>query len=290
MFDRILFIFSEALTALVRNRYVALLAVITTGVALYVLGGLGWAYSELTTYGNSLTGKFEMRVHLRETVQPAEVSAVAKELRALPGVASVVWIPKDRAWAKFVAEQPEFKGIENPYTESLKLTLNDLGQGDTVAQKARSLPPVDENGVNYMREEQRLVDQVLHLLRWLGTVAGTLLSLIAGVQIFSVVRLTAMSRKVEMRIMQLVGASHITTYGPFVIEGIVQGVLGGGLAWLLLRLTHGQIANVIPVWDSLSKVPAFPTMILLKTLVGAGAAYGMVCSLLALIRLHQKPQ
>lgn len=290
MIDRLFFILGEAKVSLQRNLGMVFLSILTTAVCLYVLGGLGLVYLGLQRGAKEMTGALEMRVYLREETTRESVSALLKEVRSMPGVDKAVLIPKEKAWEKFSAENPQIaKDIENPYPDGLKIILNDLSQGETIAQTMRARPEVEpENGVNYLKKEQNLLEQAMKLLRWVGATAGGMLLLVAGVLIFTVTRLAAMSRRLEIRIMRLVGAGYGTMYLPMVIEGKVQGVLGGALAAGLLHLTYRQIGQVIASYESIPPLPAFPAQPVYLWTIVAGAIYGVLCSLLALIRLQQR--
>jgi cell division transport system permease protein len=290
MLDRLLFILSEALVSLRRNLGMVVLSVLTTAVCLYVLGGLGLLYLGLQKGAKGMTGSLEMRVYLRETTTQEQVSNLLREVRATQGVDKAILIPKDKAWAKFSRENPGIaKDIANPYPDGLKITLDDLSRGDAIAAQMRARPEVEpENGVNYLQKEQDLLEQAMKLLRWVGVTAGGMLLLVAGVLIFTVTRLAAMSRRVEIRIMRLVGAGYSTMYLPMILEGKVQGVLGGLLAAGLLQLTYRQVTHVVAAYESIPPLPAFPLQSVYIYTVIAGAAYGVVCSCLALIRLHKR--
>ena len=290
MLDRLMFILSEALVSLRRNFGMVVLSVLTTAVCLYVLGGLGLLYLGLQRGATGMTGALEMRVYLKEETTREQVSALLKEVRSMQGVDKAILIPKERAWEKFATENPQIaKDIENPYPDGLKIILNDLSRGDSIANELRVRPEVEPgNGVNYLRKEQNLLEQALKLLRWVGATAGGLLLVVAGVLIFTVTRLAAMSRRVEIRIMRLVGAGYSTMYLPMVIEGKVQGVLGGLLAAGLLQLTYREVSHVVASYESIPPLPAFPLQPVYLYMVVAGACYGVICSCLALIRLQQR--
>ncbi len=290
MLDRLFFILSEAFVSLRRNLGMVILSVLTTAVCLYVLGGLGLLYLGLQKGAKGMTGALEMRVYLKEATTHEEVSSLLKEVRAMPGIDKAILIPKERAWEKFSIEHPEIaKDIENPYPDGLKIILNDLSRGDSIATELRARPEVEpDNGVNYLRKEQNLLEQAMKLLRWVGATAGGMLLLVAGVLIFTVTRLAAMSRRIEIRIMRLVGAGYSTMYLPMVIEGKIQGVLGGLLAAGLLQLTYREVSHVVASYESIPPLPAFPLQPIYLWMVVAGACYGIICSCLALIRLHKR--
>jgi cell division transport system permease protein len=282
--DRISFLFGEALTAMRRNYTMTFAAIITAAVSLFLIGGLGYVYVRTTEYAQSLTGRFEMRVILKDGTPVDQISAVANTIRLMDGVKAVFWIPRERAWARDKAKNPDLtEGVENPYPDAFKVTLRDVHSGDLIARKIHSLPAVVEgpDGVQYLRDVQRFVDDGLHTLRWVGGAVGGLLFVAAGLLIYNAIKLTVLARRLEIRVMQLVGASRFTIRIPFLIEGIVQGTMGGLVAGLLLLLSNHAFATflaTLPGSSAFASPPPFPFWPLTAILCMSGAVYGLLCS------------
>ena len=287
MIDRLLFILGEAATALRRNLGMTFASVSTVALSLFVLGGLGLSYLAVARYARTLPGRFEMRAFLRDGMGKAEVRRAAIGIRAIPGVAEVVWIPRDGAWKKLTLERPDLtSGVENPFPEGFRVTVRDLSRGDAIARRIRELPLMDPQGVQYFREEGRLADDGLRVLRWIGSTVGALLALVAGTLIFNAIRLALLSRRLEVRVMQLVGASPATIVAPFLIEGAVQGALGGALAGILLQSAYLVLEGFVRNLPNLSGLPAFPFGFAVAVLAAIGGGYGVLCSSLALVGLR----
>lgn len=290
MFDRLTFVLGETLVSLRRNFGMVILAIITVCVCIYVTGGLTLTYMGLMKYGKALTDRFEMRVFLDQGTSKQQISDIAKQIRAMDGVATVNWIPKDLAWEKLKSEHAEYRdgGLDNVLPDSYKVVLTDLNKSDKVAADIQAIPQVEPQGVSYLRNAQKQVEDSMRFLKWVGLVAGGLLAIVSGVLIFTVVRLTAMARRLELRIMSLVGASYTTVYAPLLIEGIFQGLVGGAIASLLMRTSYMQLQGVVKGYEFLSELPPFPTKQVILACCIAGGAYGLLCSCLALINLQRK--
>ena len=289
MFDRITFILGEWLVSIRRNVGMVILGIITVSVCIFITGGLALTYLSILKFGQGLTDKFEIRVFLKDKTSEQQISSIARQIRAMDGVATVNWIPRDKAWQKFKVENPEkTKGLDNILPDAYKVVLKDLSKSDTVASSIQAMPDIEPDGVKYLRNAQKQVEQSLRFLKWIGLVAGGLLALVSGVLIFTVVRLTAMSRRLELRIMSLVGATYTTIYTPLLLEGTFQGLLGGLLASLLLRLSYGQLQGSLGAYPYIGGLPAFPNNQVFLACSAAGAAYGLLCSILALVNLRGK--
>lgn len=290
MLDRLAFVIGEAIQAIRRNGTMTVAAITTAAVALFLMGGLAYGYMGLVRYGEGLTGKFEMEVFLKEGADKATVKAVAKKIRAVPGVQAAFWIPKEKRWEKQRQEKPGFydEEIENPNPESFKVILADLSQGEAVAEAVRDMPEVDPAGVNYLGQEMKLIEDLKGLLRWVGYGLGGLLLLTSGLLIYNAIRLAVLSRRAEIRIMQLVGASRFTVRFPFIVEGVVQGALGGLLAAALMLSCHHALKWKLADYPLFSSLPPFPFLPTALVLTGAGALYGFFCSSYAVSRTAKR--
>lgn len=284
MLDRIEFLVGEAFVAMRRNGRMTFAAISTCAVALFLLGGLGYTYLKVSEFAESLGNRFEMRVYLKDGTTMDQITQTAATIRAIPNVKTVNWIPRDKAWELMKTKMPEYtEGLDNPLPDAFKVTVLDLNHGTEVADAIRALDTVSEkDGVVYLDDEQRMVGQFLQLVRWAGIGLGGLLFITAGVLIYNTIRLTILSRRLEIRIMRLVGATHSTIQIPLMLEGAVQGMLGGFLATLMLLGCHAGLNRSLQTMSALGKLPQFPTPFALALLGVVGAAYGLFCSSLAL--------
>lgn len=282
MLDRLEFILGEAFSALRRNTWMTFAAVSTSAVALFLLGGLGYVYLGINRYMQSLPSRFEVRVFLRNGLERTKVSETASLIRKIDGVKQVIWIPKEQAWSKFKRDYPDLTaGEDNPLPDSFKVTLTDLDKAPEVAAKIRALAAVDPDGVKYLDDLQQLLSEALVLLRAIGLGVGGLMLLTAGVLIYNAIRLTIVARRREIRIMKLVGATRLMVSTPMLVEGIVQGMLGGLLAAVLLWSSNAGVQRLVESMSSLGKLGSFPLVPASLFLMLIGAFYGLVCSAIA---------
>lgn len=284
MLDRIEFLIMEALVAIRRNLLMTFAAVSTAAVALFLLGGLAYVYWQVNKLATDVSGKFEVRVWLKDEVKDAQIGTIAARIRKINGVKKAFWVPKAKEWEKMQNESPEMtRGIDqNPLTHSFKVILQELGDAPGVKRQAQQMPEVMPDGVVYMEDQQELMDKVLRIVRWVGGLLGSILLITAAILIYNAIRLTILARRREIRIMQLVGASNLTIQTPFIIEGILQGATGGLLAALLIKAAQAVFQNEVKNIMLAATFPTFPTWTAVALLVSIGAAFGATCSYLAI--------
>ncbi|HJP82662.1 MAG TPA: permease-like cell division protein FtsX [Fimbriimonadaceae bacterium] len=284
MIDRIQFLFAEGLLSLRRNGWMTFAAITTVAVALFLIGGLGYVYGQLRSGASQLTGLFEMRASIVDGTPASRITIIAGQIRRIPGVKSVNWIPRDKAWNKYLDEHPEnreYADIENPYPDMFKITLSDLKSSERIVESVKSTNGINREEVKYLSDVADLIVDLQAIVSWLGLVVGGVLFITAGVLIYNAIRLTVISRRLEIRIMQLVGASFLTVRIPFYIEGLIQGALGGVLATIVLFACQEVVEFRLPEFFANVKLPPFPWAMFLTILPFLGAAYGLLCSMIA---------
>ncbi|MCU0315942.1 MAG: ABC transporter permease [Fimbriimonadaceae bacterium] len=288
MLDRIEFLLSEAITSLKRNNWMTFAAINTSAMALFILGGLTYLYVSVSAYAATLQDRFEMKVFLKEGVSVEQKQALEPRIKAIDGVRSVVFKDKATVLQEFKRDNPgiemETKGLEldNPMPDTYVVTYRELRKADEIARVIAGFPEVEPNGVNYLADEQRFLDQSLVAMRWLGVILGGVMLLTSGVLIYNTIRLTIMARRREIRIMELVGANRFMVWTPMFIEGVIQGLTGGLLATGVLFVTHVIVGALMGAFFRGQGIGAFPLASLLTWLLIAGGLYGLLCSYLAI--------
>lgn len=240
MIDHLEFIFAEAVTALRRNMMMTVAAVNTCAVALFILGGLGYTYLSLTSYLDTLPSKFGLTFSVKAGTPMEQVRQMAGNLRKVDGVSRVVWMPKETTWKQYAAQKKYeglMKDVANPLPNQLLVVLSDLKKTDSVKAAIQKQPYFDNSDTPPIRDaiqERVYVTSLIDFVEWLGSLLSIVTIFTAVTLILNAVHLTVLARRQEIRIMRLVGASSATIRWPFLLEGGIQGLVGGALAGLLL--------------------------------------------------------
>ncbi len=282
----------EALTSLLRSRLISALSIGTIGVSLFVLGAFLTVASNLNAVVARWTQKVQVTVYLRDDAEPRARALLRERLHEDAAVASFDAVGRDEALARFRALFRDLRTLpddlgENPFPESIEITLKPERQSaDEVRRLAAELqaaPGVEE--VHYdLLWIQRLATAV-RLVRGLGGVLGGILALAGVFTISNVIRLTVYARQDELDIMRLVGATRAYVRGPFVVEGMLQGGLGGLLAVGLLYVSIRVFTtDVLAASDLLGRSSVLLPAEVCLVLVLGGMAVGLVGSLVSLGR------
>lgn len=286
MLDRIEFLLNEALVALRRNLWMTFAAISTSAMALFLLGGICLIYFGFAAFVSQLGQKAEMKVLVRDSVPDASAKALGDRLLKIDGVSSVRFVPRDVGLKQLIKDNPDIdvEGLEidNPLPNAYVVNVKDLKAFQTVAATIQGLKEVEKDGVKYPAAEQNFLSDSIRVTQWLGLVLGGLMLVTSGILIYNAIRMSVLARRREIRIMQLVGATRFTVWAPMLIEGIVQGSIGGFLAALVLWMAHGVVqTTVIRNLSAFGRLSVFPYQQIIPALAIVGACYGLVCSLIA---------
>jgi len=236
---------NEALTSMRRNRGISMLAVATIGIALTMLGGFLYVSANFSALVDRWSREIQLNVYLLDDATDAAVEGLRERLEGLPEVEDVRYVSKEEALARFreyfadLRDLPDALG-SNPLPASLEVRLREEARSpETVARLARGLsgmPGVED--IQYDTGWVERLDAIIHLASAVGYLVGALLLIAATFTTSNVIRLALYSRRDEVGILQLVGATRTFIQGPFLVEGLLQGLMGGLLALLLLGAGH----------------------------------------------------
>ena len=226
--------FREVGLAFRRAPLLAMLGVVTIGFSLFAFGLFGLVAINIRTALREVEDRVEIRAFLVEGARDAQIEELMQRMLKNPAVAEVGYVTPDSALARARAELEEFRDVMDGafLPGSVELRLKE-GKRDpqTVADLSRRLqtyPVVEE--VRYGREWVEKLYRIRNIAALVGTVLGGVFALVAVIIIGSTIRMAILARAREIEIMRLVGATNMFVRLPYLIDGALKGVLGGGLA------------------------------------------------------------
>ncbi|HTR75034.1 MAG TPA: permease-like cell division protein FtsX [Solirubrobacterales bacterium] len=258
--SRIVFFFSEAFRALRRNGAPTLAAVVTTVVTVVLLGVLIPIFQTAQAKSDEVRGELNVQFALYDGTTSAEVAAAKGKIEAIPGVSEVTYISKQEALTTLKGELKDKSIVEELHTNPLPASLqvkatdaSDLGQiedevmGRTGSGKAQPISPAISNPFSRQQSTAK-IEKVTSALKIVLTVIMALLVLASLMLVGNTIRLSIFTRRREVEVMRLVGATRWFIRWPFVIEGVVVGFLGGLIAIIILWI--GKVTIVDPLSDT----------------------------------------
>jgi cell division transport system permease protein len=292
MFRNLIFALSSAWQSFWRNLAVSLAAVLSITLILMLAGVnllVGHAFSQVLDGFRAKVS--EMSINVADGTPLTTVYDFQQQLSADPRVASVRFITKSQALVNFQADPNNAVFAQqidgNPLDAKLDVRVNkldDVAAIDALARKWSGVDPTDPT--NY---QGAFVFRMLQLSSWLGLAGVGLMAILVVVSIVIVmntIRTAVYHRRKEIEVMKLVGATEWFVRGPFVIEGIMTGLIAASLALSLLVIAyqpavdrfHSDIGFIPLSYD-----PSFISSLALDLLLG-GAVLGAMGSYIGVRR------
>jgi cell division transport system permease protein len=264
---RIVFFFQEALRALKRNGAPSLAAIVTTVVTVVLLGMLIPIFQTAQGKSEEVRNQLSVQYALFPDATKAEISGLQQKLEGIPHVAEVTLITKAQALKTLESELEDKRIVEelkfNPLPNSFEVKPDDAANLPAIQRAVFPNGPKGQPFSSIINNEfdrtfgQKKVEQVTSALKIILTVITALLVLASLMLIGNTIRLSIYTRRREVEVMRLVGATRWFIRWPFMIEGVVVGFVGGLLAILILWL--GKITVVDPLSNKVSVLSAQST-------------------------------
>lgn len=284
------YLIRETLLGLRRGGWMNWAAISTMTVLLFLFGVSLQASWQLEGLLNQFGSQLEVSVYLDSGIQ---ANTLQDTVAALPEVTSVESISKEVAWEQLVADlgisdiaaaTEQLKG--NPLVDALRVKASRSEAVPQLASQLQNMQGVSD--VLYIDEAVQRIEQLNQGLRWSSFFVIGILSLTAIAVITTTIRLIVMARRQEIEVMQLVGATNIWIYLPFILQGAFFGLVGAGIAWGLLAGIHQflfELVNQQPdfiqfVVNGLQLTPR-QSLLLPSSLLGLGCLIGLLGSLVA---------
>jgi cell division transport system permease protein len=269
---KIFFFTGEALRAMRRNVAPTTAAVVTTVLTAILIGVLVPIFQTTQSKSAEVRSQLELRVFLFDDATRGEINSLQTEIQAIPNVKEVDFLSKADALAEFRRDYgqenrdvlKELRG--NPLPANFIVKPDDAADLDAI--RAAIQPPNESGKPTYISPIVQQVDnrqatankieEVTGALKLVLTVITALLIGASLLLIGNTIRLSIYTRRREIEVMRLVGATRWFIRWPFMIEGVVVGVLGGAIAIIVLWI--GKVTVVDPLSDSFALMQAQDSM------------------------------
>jgi cell division transport system permease protein len=287
------FVMSELAIGLRRNVTMTAAAIVTIMISVTLLGGALMTRGGAHALEHDVLNQIEVSVYLQlpcgapnapaNCLTPADQASIQRTLLDLPQVDTVTYISQDDAYKRFVddfTQDPELLKVtpKNALPSSFAVKLKDPHQFEVVNSAVSQAPGVES--VANASQDLNALFHFFHLFEIVVLVITLVLLGAAVLLIYNAMLVAAFSRRRETGIMRLVGASDFYIQAPFILEGTVIGVVGTGLAVVLLAVGRIVIKGAIehqkifkPFGDLSNFVHALPIVILVGILLPAVASF-----------------
>lgn len=256
------YLFREGLGNIVRHGFMSFATVGVLVACLIIMASFSLVALNINEAIKDIEQQNEIAVFVEETREAKDISQISNDLIALPNVSKVEFVDKETSFKNFKDELSTdskiLEGIENPLRDSFRITIADLDQYETTLTAIQRV-----NGIAKTVSSGEIAQKLINLRMVMTAIAMTLVIILGGVSVFIVsntIRLAAYSRREEISIMKMVGATNWFIRLSFMIEGILLGLFGGIVAYFIeWGLYHYLIENAL-IGNSILEVIPFASI------------------------------
>ena len=271
----------ETFTSLKRNSLMSIASVTTVALSILVLGLFLTMVLNVNNLAQYLENQVQVTVYMSDAATSVQRRQVEQQLKTTRGVMEVKGVTKEEALQNFkkrLREQEKLLdalGEDNPFPYSFEVQVDKPERIQEIVPQIEKMP-----GVETAKFGQEVVEHLFQLTRILRLGGIFLIIMLAIATLFIIsntIRITVFARRREVSIMKYVGATNWFIRWPFVIEGMIIGLVAGGLAflaeWGLYTELYSVAGGVIPYFEILP----FESLkwLVLAVFAGAGALFGI---------------
>lgn len=241
------YIFKQAFQSMWRNRMMGLASIGSVAAVLVILGYILMLVLNINNIALTTKEQFdEIAVYIKDEVSDDKINEIGEEIKKLDGVLAVGFVPREQALENLKEEWGEDASLldglrTNPLPNTIVVQLKDVIYSENIISTIKSYDEVED--ISYYQDAVKSLIAVSDVIKKVGMVIITILILISIFIISNTVKITVMYRRKEIELMQYIGATNGYVRGPFVIEGVMLGIVGALIAMVVILLSYNYLAE-----------------------------------------------
>lgn len=241
------YIFKQAFQSMWRNRMMGLASIGSVAAVLVILGYILMLVLNINNIALTTKEQFdEIAVYIKDEVSDDKINEIGEEIKKLDGVLAVGFVPREQALENLKEEWGEDASLldglrTNPLPNTIVVQLKDVIYSENIISTIKSYDEVED--ISYYQDAVKSLIAVSDVIKKVGMVIITILILISIFIISNTVKITVMYRRKEIELMQYIGATNGYVRGPFVIEGVMLGIVGALIAMVVILLSYNYLAD-----------------------------------------------
>lgn len=279
----------DAVKSLFRNKTISIATIVNIVVTLTIYGIFLILMNVIVNNVNDVESRLQLKVYLKDSITVEEQQRIRDVIDSVEGASEVYYESKNDALKKFREQLQDYAWMtegydetNNPLPSAYVIKINSPEISYEIEEKLNGLQGIDDIGSDkvLVREVSKISSFIK--IAWIGL--SFILILVSLFLIMNTIKLTIYSRRKEIYIMKFVGATDWFIRWPFVIEGIILGVIGGALSIAIVFYAYNSIYSVL-IDKNLFSYLVSPSTILSKLsfhFISIGVLVGMVGSIVSL--------
>jgi cell division transport system permease protein len=283
------FFFKEAVRSIRANAAISVAATVTVMIAVFILGAFMASYLYVQSTVDAQKKRIDISAYISDSATDSQVQGLEAQVKALQErglVQSYTYVSKADALEIMRKRLPDDGLLDelpgNPFPASFLMKPADVSKSQLIVDELAGGVAIDKGlGVSFGRRTTQKLLSIAKFIQYGGLGLIAILMVASVLLIGNTIRLSLFARRREVEVMKLVGATNWFIRWPFVIEGVLCGLVGALIAVLLLWATKkGVIEQFTSGQDSLTRDPAttIPFVLLGVILIAAGGVVGALGS------------
>lgn len=297
MFSRIGYTLKQSFAQLGRNKGMNVTAILAITAMMLILGIFFVAFVNVDLFANVIRQDYNIvEVYLDDGNSEDQTKSVGKQLESVEGVDNVEYRTKEAA-LEVMKENWGDSGYllnnltTNPLPNSYLVYVKNKGAADRVSKMAKDLSGVED--VKYYQDTVEKLQKITNFIQAASLVMMAFLIIVSIIIVANTIKLTVFNRAKEIGIMKYLGATDWFVRGPFLLEGIILGLISSAIATGLMYLIYDKVIRIIgPDIMRILSVPVVSTGYLIGNLliifVSLGVGVGTCGSIISIRRFLDK--
>jgi cell division transport system permease protein len=237
---------SEAVRSIGANISTTVAATMTVLIGMFLLGLFIALFSWVNSWTDHVRKDVLVKVFFVQDASVGQINAVRSKVLTFPETKDAVFVSKEEALQRMKEKYPDLTRnlSSNPLPAAFEVTPKNADQVKALADKLQPLPAgVDK--IDYAEKKTERILAVTNVIKYIFLLGSVILLIASTILIANTIRLSIFARRREVEVMKLVGASNWFIRGPFMLEGVICGLIGAIAAVILLVLAKQFALPVI---------------------------------------------
>ncbi|MFP5453543.1 permease-like cell division protein FtsX [Parvimonas sp. G1604] len=234
----------EGLVGLWRNISMGIASIVSICSMLLILGGITFGVFVANNIVEDMKTKVDqIDVILEPEVSTDRVAKIKEELLKIENVKEVHYVSKEQALSKMKEQWKEnsflLDGMESALPESFELKVENIENSNTVASNINNIKDVEK--VVYYKDIVDKITKMSQIVKYVGISLVGVLLLVSFFIMSITIKLTVIARRKEISIKKYIGATNMSITGPFIVEGMLLGIIGAGISFTMIFFAYGYV-------------------------------------------------
>lgn len=247
-FDSFKYSLKDAFKSIIRNKTLSIASIATVTATLFILGVITMTVANVNKVVDCLGSMVEVKVYLDDDINDTSKNSIENKIKTIDGVTSIVFESKEEALENVRGQLNDDTGElsagfeeKNPFPASFTVKVKEPEIVDNVVSSIEGM-----NGIERIKDARSIIEKISRItnsLKVAAIVAFVIFILISLFLIGNTIKITVFTRKREIGIMKYVGATDWFIRWPFIIEGVILGIIGAVFAVILLNVGYALFFN-----------------------------------------------